>query len=160
MVYEAEKLRLNRLRHSSVSCLEHLITSSRTDSLSMGLEIGFMTPTDAAKEPNHRSMLAHDMEHNRTVQRILEPDLGRCVDSQAASPGATHTTKRPRGGFTQAYEQGDSSRRGLLQGETEKSGRSEEAMRQTMSRRPFGKYSGGSITVSINPNLFGEAVPG
>lgn len=156
MVYEATQLRVNRLRHSSVPCLEHLITSSRTDSLSMGLEIGFMTPTDAAKEPNHRSMPAHDMEYNRTVQRTLKPDLGRCFDSQAASLEATHTTKRPRGCFTQAYEQGDSGRLDLLQGVTEKSGRSEKAMRQTMSRRPFSKYSG----VSISPGLFGEAVPG
>ena len=160
MVYEAAKLRVNRLRHSSVPCLEHLITSSHTDSLSMGLEIGFMTPTDAAKEPNHRSMPPHDMGFNRTVQRTLKPNLGKCFDSQAASPRVTHSRKRPRGVFTQAYEQGDSSRLGLLQGFTEKPGRSEEAVRQTMSRRPFSKYAGGSITVSINPNLFGEAVPG
>lgn len=98
MDYGAAKLRINRLGLSSVPCLKHLITSSLTDSLSMGLEVAFMTPTDAAKDLDHRSMPFQNMEYTRTVRRTVKPALGRSFDSQVAPQGASHTTDRPRGG--------------------------------------------------------------
>lgn len=76
MDYEAAKLRINKLGLSSVPCLEHLITSSHTDSLSMGLEIAFMTPTDAAKDLEHGSMPVDNIEDTRIVRRTVKPDLG------------------------------------------------------------------------------------
>lgn len=126
----------------------------------MGLEIGSLTPTDAAKDLDHRSIPAHNLEYTKTVVRTLKPDLERCFNGQAAPPVDTHTMNYPREGLTQADEQGDSIRLELLQGVTEISGRSKEAIRQTISRGPLNKDSGESVSVSTNPNLFGEDVPG
>lgn len=160
MDYEAAKLRIIRHRHSSVYCLEHLITSSLTNLLSMGFDIGFMTPTDAAKDLDHRSMHTDNMEYTRTIHRTLKPDLGRCFDSQVAPQQASSMTTRRKRGFTQADEQGESIGLAQMQGVTEETGRSKKAKKQTMSRRPLSKDSGQIITVSMKHDALGEAVPG
>ena len=126
----------------------------------MRLEIGFMARTDAAKDIDHRSVLAQNMENTRTVSRTLKPDLKRRFKNQTAPPVGNRMIPHPREGFTQADELGDSIRLEPSQGSTEDSGRSVRAMRQTMSPGALSKDVGESVRVSPNLNLFGRAVPG
>lgn len=114
-----------------------------------------MARTDDAKDLDHRSVLAQRMEYTRNVSRTLTPNLERRSVDQAAPPVGTGSIKRPRRGFTQVDEQGESIRLDLSQGGTEDSDRSARAIRRTVSPALLSKVSGESVRVSTNPNLFG-----
>ena len=153
MEYAAAKPRLNRFRHSSVPCLEHLILLCFTDWFSVSLEIGFMAHTDAANDVNDPSVLAQNTEHTRTVTRVLKPELKRRFIDQASPLGGSWMIKRPGGGFTEAEDQGGMSRSAeSWQGDTRDLGKSTRATKWTRSPRSLSKDSGESVRVSTNPS--------
>ena len=119
-----------------------------------------MARTDAAKDIDHWSALAQNMENTRTVSKTLEPGLERRFKNQTVPPVGDRMITHPREVFTQADEQGGSIRFEPSHGSTEDSGRSMRAMRRTMSPGALSKDTGESVRVSLNLNLFGRAVPG
>ena len=155
MVYEAAKLQFNRHRHSSVPIPEHRTLRHFTDWLSMGLEIGFMARTEAAKNLEDWSLLAQNMNETRIVRRTLKLDLEKRFDDHATLPTGAQITKRPRESFPRVNELRDSiNLEGLSQGKAEYSGKLARVNKQTTSPGSPGKDSRQSVTASMSPNLF------
>lgn len=148
MAYEAAKLWVNRLRDPSVPYQVHLISRSLADWVSMHLGIDFLARTAAAKDSDHQSELAQNMEYTRTVSRTLKLDLDRRPKRYSGPLLDTCEIKRRRGGFTEADEQGDSTRLEVSQVDTGSSGECAKAMRRTISPGPLSKDSRKRVNVS------------
>ena len=128
-----------------------------TDWLSVRFDIGFMARADAAKDHDDRSGLAQIMDYNRTVPRILRPDLGKRFADQVDPPVDTQIMKRPRGGFTRADEkQNPITLEDLSHSNTKNSSKSTRVTKRAMSSRPLSKDSEESFRVSTSLRVSGD----
>lgn len=112
---------------------------------SMCLDIGFMARTNKAKDLGDRPVLAQNMEYTKTISRVLKPDLKRRSKVHAAPPMNVLITKCPRGDFTQADKQGDSTRQTSSHGGAEDFGRSLRAKEQAANQGRLSENSRESV---------------
>ena len=118
-----------------------------------------MARTDTTKDLDDRPVLAQNMEYTKLVSRILRPDLEMRPNINAAGPMSAQMTKSLRGGFTQADEQGDATRRASLHDGAEDFDRSMRAKGQSISQGRLSNKVRESVGVSTDPNSFGGVFP-
>lgn len=110
-----------------------------------------MARPDPVEDLGDRSVLAQNMQYNKTVSRLLKPELERRIPEQAGPPAGTRTIKHPRGIFTRADElENLAVSQKVSQGDIAKLGQSMRITERTVSPRPLSRESGERMPVSTN----------